>query len=27
MSNTPEWFQLTADYQKPVPAARKPFPK
>ena len=27
MSNTPEWFRLTADDQKPVPAARKPFRK
>ena len=27
MSNTPEWFRLTADDQKPVSAARKPFPK
>jgi len=27
MSNTPEWFQLTADDQKPVSAARKPFRK
>lgn len=27
MSNTPEWFRLTADDQKPVSAARKPFRK
>jgi len=27
MSNTPEWFQLIADDQKPVSAARKPFRK
>lgn len=27
MSNTPEWFRLTADDQKPVSSARKPFRK